>query len=66
MPTTIVATRAHIQKAEAITMTPVRSRWMNEAREHSAQLWASQHHGLLATGGVVLLGAAARALTRGR
>ncbi|MGW3042025.1 SDR family oxidoreductase [Kitasatospora sp. NPDC001159] len=41
-------------------------RFDEEAHEHSAQLWASQHHGLLATGGAVLLGAAARALARGR
>ncbi|WP_199807804.1 SDR family oxidoreductase [Streptomyces sp. NRRL S-350] len=37
-----------------------------ESREHSAQLWASQHHGLLAAGGAVLLGAAAGALLRRR
>ncbi|KJS62023.1 SDR family oxidoreductase [Streptomyces rubellomurinus] len=38
-----------------------------EAREHSAQLWASQHHGLLAVGGAALLGAAAAgARARGR
>ncbi|MFJ8627044.1 SDR family oxidoreductase [Kitasatospora sp. NPDC093550] len=38
-----------------------------ESREHSAQLWASQHHGLLAAaGGAALLGAAAGALARGR
>ncbi|MFF4818560.1 SDR family oxidoreductase [Kitasatospora sp. NPDC001309] len=38
-----------------------------EARERSAQLWASQHHGLLAAGGAALLGAAAvGALARGR
>ncbi|MGW2374229.1 MULTISPECIES: SDR family oxidoreductase [Kitasatospora] len=41
-------------------------RFDGEAREHSAQLWASQHHGLLAAGGAVLAGAAARALARGR
>ncbi|MGA5820317.1 SDR family oxidoreductase [Kitasatospora sp. NPDC094028] len=38
-----------------------------EARERSAQLWASQHHGLLAAGGAALLGAAAAgARARGR
>lgn len=37
-----------------------------EARDHSAQLWASQHHGLLAAGGAALLGAAAGALSRRR
>ncbi|MCG6494222.1 SDR family oxidoreductase [Kitasatospora sp. A2-31] len=38
-----------------------------EARDRSAQLWASQHHGVLAAGGAaVLLGAAAGALARGR
>ncbi|MFJ9847383.1 hypothetical protein ACIRYZ_44590 [Kitasatospora sp. NPDC101155] len=41
-------------------------RFDDEAHEHSTQLRASQHHGLLATGGAVLLGAAARALARGR
>ncbi|MFD4656863.1 hypothetical protein ACFWP2_14695 [Kitasatospora sp. NPDC058444] len=29
-----------------------------EARDHGAQLWASQHHRLLAAGGAALLGAA--------
>ncbi|MFD0279445.1 SDR family oxidoreductase [Kitasatospora sp. NPDC127111] len=37
-----------------------------EAREHSAQLWASQHHGLLTAGAAGLLGAAAGVLVRGR
>ncbi|WP_121179251.1 SDR family oxidoreductase [Streptomyces sp. 1114.5] len=37
-----------------------------ESRDRSAQLWASQHHGLLAAGGAALLGATAGALARGR
>ncbi|MFF0413218.1 SDR family oxidoreductase [Kitasatospora sp. NPDC004745] len=41
-------------------------RFDDEARERSAQLWASQHHGLLAAGAVLLIGAAAGALARGR
>ncbi|MEU6969039.1 SDR family oxidoreductase [Kitasatospora aureofaciens] len=41
-------------------------RFDEESHERSAQLWASQHHGLLATGGAVLVGAAARALARKR
>ncbi|MFJ7906737.1 SDR family oxidoreductase [Kitasatospora sp. NPDC096204] len=40
-------------------------RFDDEARERSTQLWASQHHGLLAVGGAALLGAAARGLVRG-
>ncbi|MFG2907414.1 hypothetical protein ACGF13_20405 [Kitasatospora sp. NPDC048286] len=40
-------------------------RFDDEARERSTQLWASQHHGLLAVGGAALLGAAARGLARG-
>ncbi|MFF9644973.1 SDR family oxidoreductase [Kitasatospora aureofaciens] len=41
-------------------------RFDEESHERSAQLWASQHHGLLAAGGAVLVGAAARALARKR
>ncbi|MEU3573874.1 SDR family oxidoreductase [Kitasatospora sp. NPDC036755] len=41
-------------------------RFDDEARERSAQLWASRHHGLLAVGGAALLGAAAGSLARRR
>ncbi|MBO1418005.1 hypothetical protein [Streptomyces sp. FH025] len=37
-----------------------------DARDHSAQLWASQHHRLLAAGGAAVLGAAAGAAAHGR
>ncbi|MFF2950428.1 SDR family oxidoreductase [Kitasatospora sp. NPDC057965] len=39
-------------------------RFDTEARDHSAQLWASQHHRLLAVGGAALISAAAGAACR--
>ncbi|MFI2612805.1 SDR family oxidoreductase [Kitasatospora sp. NPDC018619] len=41
-------------------------RFDDEARGRSTQLWASQHHGLLAAGAAALIGAAVGAAARGR
>ncbi|MER6301695.1 SDR family oxidoreductase [Kitasatospora sp. NPDC001539] len=52
--------------ADAAADRGAHGRFDEESRERSTQLWASQHHGLLAAGGAALLGAAAGALARRR
>ncbi|WP_224278031.1 SDR family oxidoreductase [Streptomyces sp. LS1784] len=52
--------------ADAARDRGAQGRFGDEARGRSAQLWASQHHGLLAAGGAGLLGVAAGTLARRR